>query len=447
VNERTIAGPPEAAKGRFFAMAASFALGVFNDNFFKQSALLLAVAAGRSYLQGVATAIFSLPFLFFAAPAGWMADRFPKRTVVIFAKFLELAAMICGAIGICADNFTLILVMLGVMGLQATIFSPALNGAIAEIYPAKHVLRANAILRTIVTGNILLGVVLAGFALAAHGSTLHGIERGKVVVAVAVVTVSLVGILTSLGVPKREAASPRARFPWTGPLDTLRELYRIRKDALLAITIITDVFVWFGGSVQVLLINKLGMDQFHLKEALTSKLVAAELVGFAVGGAISSKAASGLQWQRVLPPAALFMGAFMIAMAWIQSLSEAHQLTALFVMVGLIGVAGGMIMVPCESFIQVRPPAARKGAVIAAANFTAFSGVLLSGPAANLLNAHWAPTTGFAVLGVISCFVGVGLFAALAWWLKAIPSAPASLRVLDSGEVRRPPVGGTKGEP
>jgi MFS family permease len=396
----------------------------------------------------VATAIFSLPFLIFAAPAGWMADRFPKRTIVIVAKFLELAAMICGAVGVCTGNFTLVLLMLAVMGLQATIFSPALNGAIAEIYPAKQVLKANAILRTVVTANILLGVVLAGFALAAHGGSIHGIERGKALVAAAVIAVSLLGILASLGVPRLPAASPGVRFPWTGPLDTARELYRVRKDALLAITMITDTFVWFGGSVQVLLINKLGMDQFQLKEALTSKLVAAELVGFAIGGGISSKAASGARWQRVLPPSALFMGAFMLAMAWIPSLPEARQLTALFVTVGLIGAAGGMIMVPCESFIQVRPPAARKGAVIAAANFAAFSGVLLSGPAANLLNAHWKPTSGFACLGGISCLVGLGLLGALAWRQKADASAPPSLSVLESSQGRSSEPGdGTEGEP
>src|SRR5208282_3335007 len=58
-SDTTVAGPPRVTKGRFFAMAGSYALGIFNDNFFKQSALLLAVAAKRGYLQGVATAIFA----------------------------------------------------------------------------------------------------------------------------------------------------------------------------------------------------------------------------------------------------------------------------------------------------------------------------------------------------------------------------------------------------
>ena len=148
----------------------------------------------------------------------------------------------------------------------------------------------------------------------------------------------------------------------------------------------------------------------------------------------------------MLPPAALFMGAFMIAMASVPGLPAGRQLTALFVLIGLIGMAGGMIMVPCESFIQVRPPLARKGAVIAAANFAAFSGVLLSGPAANFLNAHCLPTVGFAALGVISCLVGLGLVAALVWWLKDAPPVPAG-PVLLTGPGRPPDVPHEEPEP
>ena len=63
-------------RAKFIAMAVTYFLGVFNDNFFKQAALLLAIAAGLSKLQGDATLYFSLPFVLFSAYAGWLADRF-----------------------------------------------------------------------------------------------------------------------------------------------------------------------------------------------------------------------------------------------------------------------------------------------------------------------------------------------------------------------------------
>lgn len=433
MSDETVTSRAQHAQAHFIAMAAAFALGVFNDNFFKQAALLISIAIGRSSMQGWATAIFSLPFLVFAAQAGWLADRFPKRNIVISAKALELAAMICGAIGICMSHTSipLVLIMLGVMGLQATILSPALNASIAELYPAAGILKANAILRIVITGNVLLGVALAGFALAWPGAALYGIRRGRLIVAVTVVAVAVVGVLASLGVPRRPAAAPGLKFPWSGPLDTIRELHAIRKDFLLQLTIITDVFVWFAGTVLMLVINYLGMHQYgavfgERREYATSGLVVAQLVGFALGGGLSSKLAAGERWHRVLVPGALAMAALMAAMPWVPNLNLARQPAALFVLIGLIGIGGGIIMVPCESFIQMRPALEKKGAVIAAANFAAFSGILLSGPVANTLNAHLLPTDSFAVIGLLAWGVGVGVMVALRRGLKPDPGSPAT---------------------
>jgi MFS family permease len=85
------------ARGKFAAMAATYFLGAFNDNFYKQAMMLIAIASGKPEFQGYAAVVFTLPFVIFAAPAGWMADRFSKRKVVIWSKVLELAAMIFGA--------------------------------------------------------------------------------------------------------------------------------------------------------------------------------------------------------------------------------------------------------------------------------------------------------------------------------------------------------------
>ncbi|HOD33746.1 MAG TPA: MFS transporter, partial [Holophaga sp.] len=123
----------------FLAMAASYVLGTFNDNFFKQAVMLLAVTQGQKELQGLAALAFTLPFVLLAAPAGWMADRFPKRTVVVGAKALETAAALVGLAGLVTGHLELMVGMVGLMGLQATFFSPALNGSIPELHPAEEV--------------------------------------------------------------------------------------------------------------------------------------------------------------------------------------------------------------------------------------------------------------------------------------------------------------------
>ncbi len=203
------------ARKRFISMALTYFLGVFNDNFFKQAALLLAVAVGLNEVQGQATMLFSLPFILFSAWGGWLADRFAKRRVVIGVKFLELAAMLTGAYGMLTMNWNCILAMVFLMGLQSTLFGPALNGAIPELYPRSYVTRANALLKLVTTVAILLGMATAGFALDQHWFVTK-IPFGRVLVAAVVVVTGVLGVLASFGVFSRRARGSKNPFPWTG---------------------------------------------------------------------------------------------------------------------------------------------------------------------------------------------------------------------------------------
>lgn len=400
------------ARTKFLAMAATYGLGVFNDNFFKQAAMLLAVGAGQTHLQGYSLVIYTLPFIVFAAPAGWFADRFAKRRVVIGSKALELAAMLAGAAGIVTGDWWLIFTMLALMGLQSTLFSPALNGSIPELYPAEYVTRANAILRFAVTAAILAGVATAGMALNLAGAGPGGFALGRLTVAVVVVGVALVGLLISFGVPSRPAADPRVAFPWTGPLISLRNLRDAARDPLLGTTIGASIFIWFLGSLQILLINPMGLQQFGLGTAVTSYLIAAQLIGIGVGGFIAARVAKGPRWHRVIGPAGVIVAAFMFAVAAVPALPAGAQVTALFALAGGVGIAGGVFLIPVESFIQVRPPAARKGAVWAATNCGVFSGILLSGLVSNALLAVALPTAGFGLAGALTLLATAVLAAA-----------------------------------
>jgi len=390
------------ARGRFAAMAAAFFLGVFNDNFYKQAVLILAVAAGRTSMQGLAIFVFTVPYLVFAAPAGWASDRFAKRSVVITAKAVELAAMLVGAAGIAAGNGWLVLVMLGIMGTQAAFMSPAVNGSIPELYPASHVTRANGILRMVVTVGILAGIALAGFALDRPGTGFHGVDNGRLYVGGAVIAVALVGLATSWLIARNPAADPRAPFPWWGPATTLRDLALIGGDKLLACTVGASVFIWFSGSLQVLLINPMGIRELGLSKSLTSALIVAQLMGIAGGGLLSPRWAKGGNWHRVLAPAGVGMGLAMLAVPALRWLPGAWLLPGAFVLVGLVGFFGGIFLIPVESFIQTRPDPARRGAVLAAANFAVFAGIMLSGPLSNLLNAHLAPTASMGLVGALA---------------------------------------------
>jgi len=389
------------ARGKFAAMAASYFMGTFNDNFFKQAVMLLALAAGREKFQGAAGIAFTVPFILFAAPAGWMADRFPKRNVVISAKSVEMVAALVGALGIILGNLWIMVGMVAIMGTQSTFFSPALNGSIPELFPANHVTKANAVLRMIITVGILIGISFSGFVLDLKGAPIFGATRGSAMVGMAVILYAALGLAVSLGIPTRAAADPGRAFPWKGPLDTIRELKEVWMDRQLGRILVADVFIWSVGVFQLLVINSLGKLQFHLNDSRTSLLVASQLVGLALGGLLSARYAKGSRWFKVLPPAGVAMGLLMLAIGGVPHLPATAQVPLLYVLIGLAGMAGGLFLIPCESFLQVRPAPARKGAVWASANFASFSGMA----AASLLYIPLTalrPTLAYAALGAAS---------------------------------------------
>ncbi len=407
-NDKMIYSPEikaQIARGRsrFIAMAITYFLGAFNDNFFKQAAMLLAVGAGLSGLQGKATMLFSLPFILFSAQAGWFADRFSKKNVVVGAKFLEFFAMLVGAYGFITLNWSCILAMVFIMAAQSTLFGPAINGSIPELYPKEFVTTANAVLKLVTTLAILAGIGLAGVALdQAWFATV--IPFGRLLVAIFVLLVAAIGVVVSFGVVKRPPAGARERFPWLGPLHSLADLYRLRTDGLLLTVIAGDAFFYFISSVVVLVINVMGIIELGMSQTITSMLVVSLMVGVCAGSFLAARIAGGPGWHRIMGPAFLVMG-FGLVSTWaaVSLGSVALQLPLLIMALMVAGCGGGLFLIPLASFIQLRPRADQKGKIIAVSNFTAFSAIFLSGICFEGLHAVLAPSVAMLVLGLTTC--------------------------------------------
>jgi acyl-[acyl-carrier-protein]-phospholipid O-acyltransferase/long-chain-fatty-acid--[acyl-carrier-protein] ligase len=380
------------ARGKFACMVATYAMGAMNDNMFKQAIMLLAIFTmshhDASNMQSTSAILFVAPWLLFAAPAGWLADRFSKRNIVIASKTMELLAMIAGATGIILVSWPLMMVMLFLMALQSTLFSPAMNGSIPELYPESYVLQANSRVKIIVTCMMLVGIVMGGVLLG-NGDTESGesFDEGRWAVASAVVGLALLGLIVSLGVVKRPAAQPDAKFPWSGPVDTVRKLIAIfRSDRLLSVVIVGDMITWFVAIVLTLEINLLGKQMFNLSPANTSYLLVAQLGGVGIGGGVAGMLGKNDRWKRAIAPAMLAMGVLLIATGATCWLPSHLQLWTFVACMVPVGIAGGILLVPLESFFQVRAKPEEKGAVIAATNFAGFLAMGLAAATSTLLN-------------------------------------------------------------
>lgn len=391
----------ESARAKFIAMAISYCMGVFNDNYFKQAAMLMAVTAGLNHLQGTATILFALPFVIFSSSAGWLADRFPKKKVVIWAKTLELAAALIGAAGVITTNWFCILAMLFLMGLQATFFSPALNGSIPELYPTTYIPKANAILKLVTTLSILLGIATAGLSLDKSPLQIGSFDPGTLLVAVVVVLVAVFGLVAGFGIHNRPAAATDKPVPWFGPLNSLKDMLSICSDRQMLIAFFADNFFYFLATIVVLTINTISIQQLGFSRTITSLLSVALMIGVCAGSFLAARLVSMERWSRLLVLSAMGMAGGLFMAGATVLLPVSVRLTWIAVALTGTGIFGGLFLIPVASFLQVRPANSDKGKVLATVNFSGFIGIMLAGTVFTGLAAIFTPAWEMACLG---CF-------------------------------------------
>ena len=121
----------------FLGLLLTQFLGAVNDNMFRW----LVVPIGKEVVEGLygakhvpvalsaGLACFVLPYILLAAPAGYLADRFSKRAVIVACKLAEVVIMLLGVGAILSGGYSprlALYLMFGVvalMGSQSALFS------------------------------------------------------------------------------------------------------------------------------------------------------------------------------------------------------------------------------------------------------------------------------------------------------------------------------------
>lgn len=150
----------------FRAFLATQFLGAFNDNLFKLLlvcfAMNLLTREQQNNYVPLATALFTLPYILFSSYAGFLADRFSKRAVMIATKAAEIAIMGCGYYFFRVHATTPLLLVLFAMGAQSAFFGPAKYGFLPEVLPEKALSRGNGAMQLFTFLAIILGGAAAG---------------------------------------------------------------------------------------------------------------------------------------------------------------------------------------------------------------------------------------------------------------------------------------------
>jgi LPLT family lysophospholipid transporter-like MFS transporter len=326
--------PPKIAQHALPAVLAAQFLSALADNALLFVAIALVQAQHRpEEWVPLLQEFFVLAFVLLAPFAGPFADALPKGRVMMLSngfKLLGAAAMLSGVHPLLAY---------ALVGAGAAAYSPAKYGILSELVTAEKLVKANSLMEGSTIVAILLGVGSGGWL--ADRSIPLGLWS--------VAGCYLTAMLANLLIPSLPAVHPGVRFqPWVMLVDFFHTTWALAKDREVRFSLAcTSLFWGSGATLRLLLVAWVPVALGILDTATPANLNGAVAVGIALGAGLASVWIKLETVNRSLLPG-LLLGPTIMLLTQVQGLTEAALLLA------MIGLCGGLFVVPLNALLQDR---------------------------------------------------------------------------------------------
>ncbi|WP_395730898.1 MFS transporter [Prosthecobacter sp.] len=386
----------------FWSLMGTQFQGAFSDNVLKWLVIYLVIAQKlpKEQLDALVSdsgMYFAIPFLLLSMFGGWMADRFSKRHVMIGVKTMEVGIMIFATYALASGRMGLQLMSICLMGVHSAFFAASKYGSLPEVVPSAKLSWANGVIEMLTFLAAIFGTLVAAWL--AESFAGKPAWSGGILLALA-----MIGWLMSLGITRVPAASPDKPLRLNFLGDLWREFKWMRTDRdLWRANLGNTGFFFIAVLIQMNLV--LYAEQvLHIKPMENSALQVALAVGMAAGSMLAGKLSGDHVEYGLIP-----LGAFLMAtMGFALGLADISK-SAFTVCLTLLGIGGGMFIVPLAAVLQHRPPADRKGSVQGAASWLSWVGISAAALLQKELNIRlgWTPGDIFWFCGAAAVVGGV----------------------------------------
>lgn len=355
----------------FLALCATQFFTAFNDNMFRWLVVKIAqdILKTKTLPLVLGAIFFTVPYLLFAPMAGYFADRFSKRKIIVACKFAEIVLMSSALIAIQMENIYLLLGLVFLMGTQSALFSPAKMGAIPEMLAFRHLSSGNGVFAMVT----IIGTAIGTFA----GYQLYGMtyDDGTLVSlsssAIALIGIALIGFVISLAVITRPAADPNRPFVANPVAEMIPSLRLLFSDRWLARAALGVGFFYFIALLAQVNLDSFGEQVLDLATEDVGSLFIPLVLGIGMGGILAGLWSAGRIQVGMVPVGAFGIAVCSIILAWIANGESSNLIwtnnLAIFWLFGL-GTVAGLFYIPLESYLQHSSPPDVRGSILAASN-------------------------------------------------------------------------------
>ncbi len=355
-----------------------------------QAVLKAAFEKGQDWTLSLGAILFLLPFVLLSGYGGICADRFSKRSVMIWCKVAEIVIMISGVTFIYMGNLWLLLISLFAMGCQSAFYSPSKYSSIPEIVSEENVARANGIIGLTTMLACIFGAVI-GMGL--YGlTTLPGAyqkfmtaapgQHNLWISASVLIGVAVTGLLSSLLIQRLPARDPGKAFPANPVGQSFRDVAFLWSSGALFLAAVGSAFYWGLANLAQINIQKFAVPEIVPSQDYVSPLMALMTLGIAVGCFVAGFLTKhGRVNLRYIPEMGLGI-AFLAVMLFLtpQGTGEVPSTAytyAAMVLFGL-GIFAGIYDILLMTFLQQEGEQKHRGQIIGGSNFLSFTAMLLA---------------------------------------------------------------------
>ncbi len=397
-------------------------LGAANDNLFKFAFTVmvtyqLQVAWLPASLAGlVIGALFILPFLLFSATSGQLADKYDKRTLIVFVKRLEILIMALAAWAFFTAHIPLLLLCTFLMGLHSTLFGPVKFAYLPHHLGERELTGGNGMVEMGTFVAILLGNLAGGLIIAVP-------EIGAHHVGFSCVALALLGRLTAHLVPATPATDPGLKINWNPFTETWRNLKLAHGNTVVFRSVLGISWMWFFGAVFLSQFPSFAKDVLHGNEQVASLLLIVFSIGIGTGSLLCEVLSRRHVEIGLVPLGAIGMSVFSIDLYFasrglppVATMGVAEFLAVpghwrVLADLTLLSLFAGLYSVPMYALIQIRSQPTHRARIIAANNILNALFMIASAVIAGaLLNAGFTIPQMFLLVGLANAVVAFYIF-------------------------------------
>jgi len=341
-------------------------LGAFNDNVFKTAFLVvLTFDAAKwttldpSMLTNLIPGLFILPYVFFSATAGQIAEKVEKGRLARIVKLIEIGIMFVAAIGWMTKSLPLLLAAVVGMGVHSTLFGPVKYAYLPQHLKSEELVGGNGLIEMGTFVGILLGQVLGAW-LVKFGSD------GATLVAGATMLFAVVGLVVSLRIPASPAPAPELKINPNVFAETMRNLAFSRRNRTVFLSMLGNSWFWFYGAIILSQFPLYARNYLHGDETVFVGLLTVFSIGVGAGSLLCEKLSGHKVEIGLVPFGAIGLSVFgaelyfaSVAYAGTAQLTLSTMATTpgmarILIDIALLGVFGGLFIVPLFALIQTR---------------------------------------------------------------------------------------------